>query len=79
MISLLVLLQHDFRRFNDHFDGVALLKLHLLGAAPRDNAFDKVVSNADDDMSHDITKLNFFDLVGKLVACSKCHRRILLT
>jgi hypothetical protein len=49
-----VLLKHNFSRFDDHFNFVTLFKAKLLRALARDHALHLILSDADNDMSHDV-------------------------
>jgi hypothetical protein len=65
---LLLLFEHDFRGLDYGGNGVAYLEAHFNRAAPGDHAFDDVVANLEDDVSHDATKLEFSDFAFKPVS-----------
>jgi hypothetical protein len=66
--SMLLLFEHDFRGLDYGRNGVAYLEAHFNRASLRDHAFNDVVSNLEDDMSHDAAKLEFGDFTFKPVA-----------
>jgi len=61
-------LDHDFRRFDDHFHRVTLLQTQLLGAGASDDAFDQAVADLDDHVRHDGSELYAFHHAGKLIS-----------
>jgi hypothetical protein len=69
MSSMLLLFEHDLRGLDHGGNGVAYLEAHFNGATPGDHAFDDVVSNLEDDMSHDAAKLEFGNFAFKPVSC----------
>jgi hypothetical protein len=68
MTVLLLLFEHDFRGFDYGRNGVAYLEAHFNRASPGDHAFDDVVANLDDDMSHHAAKLEFSDFSFKTIS-----------
>src|SRR5580692_4287331 len=68
-----VLLEHHLSRLDHHCDNITLLQCHLFGASSGDHAFNKVLANAHDHMSHHAAKLNLLDCAFKLIASGKCH------
>src|ERR1700733_2014084 len=68
-----VLLEHHLSRLDHHCDNITLLQCHLFGASPGDHAFNEVLANAHDHMSHHAAKLNLFDGTFELIASGKCH------
>jgi hypothetical protein len=54
-----VLLNHHLSRLNHSGDGMAFCELEFIGAAARGGAFDEIVTDAYDRMSHDFAQLNF--------------------
>ena len=63
-----VLLDHYLGGLHYGDNGVSLLKLQLVGAAPRDGAFNEILTDADDDMGHNIAQLDFFDGSSQFVS-----------
>jgi hypothetical protein len=62
-----IFLEHDFRRFYDHPDGIALLQCQFLGASPSDHAFDEVFANPHHDVRHNPAKLDFLNRSLELI------------
>ena len=74
MSSLLLLFEHNFRGLDYGGNGVAYFEAHFNRAAPGDHALDYVVTNLEDDMSHDAAKLEFGDFAFKSVSCREGHK-----
>ena len=68
-----VFLEHHFRGLNYNLNGITRLEGHFFGASPSNDALDEVFPNADDDVCHNATKLDFFDASLELIASRKCH------
>jgi hypothetical protein len=67
-VRKLILLNHYLCGFDNNCDGVTLLELEFVGAAAGDGTLDKIVSDANDYVGHDIAELNFFDLTAQFVS-----------
>ena len=63
-----VFLDHDFGRFYNGRDGVALLELEFIRAAARDCAFNQVIADPNSNEGHHIAKLNLFDRSAQFVS-----------
>jgi hypothetical protein len=66
--------KHDFGGFDDGGNFVADFEFHFFGAAASDYAFDKVLPDTDDDVSHDATELEFFDGAFQGISSGECHK-----
>jgi hypothetical protein len=66
--------KHDFGGFDYGGNFVADFEFHFFGAATGDDAFDEVLPDADDDVSHDAAELEFFDGAFQGVSSGECHR-----
>jgi hypothetical protein len=64
----LSLFKHDFRGFDDGTDGIADLKFHFIGTAASDDALNDLVAHMNDDMGHDIAKVDFCNFTDQAVA-----------
>src|ERR1035441_5590606 len=73
VVKALVFLEHHRGRFDDDGYFVALLEAKLLRALTGDDAFDAVLSDLDDDVSHDLAEGDFGDLAFELVAGGERH------
>jgi hypothetical protein len=49
-------------------DGVTFLELEFVSAAARDDALNEIVPDPNDNRSHDIAELNFFDFSAEFVS-----------
>ncbi len=67
---------HDFGRFDDSSHAVTLRKLHLLRAAPRDDALDQILAHTNRDTSHHVAQVDVLNRSGKLVSSGKPHLKI---
>ena len=67
-VSRSVFLNHDLSRFDHRADGITLLELEFVGAAPGDGTLDEVVADPNDNMGHNIAELNFFDFSTQFVS-----------
>ena len=56
-----VFLDHYFRGFHDSKHRVALFEFQFVGAAPGDHAFNEIVANLHDYVSHHIAQLDFLN------------------
>ena len=68
-----ILLNHHLGGFNDHLYRIALLQLEFFGTVARDNAFDQVVPDLYDNVSHDVADLNVLNFAGQLVSSGESH------
>jgi hypothetical protein len=73
-----VFLEHHFRGLNYDLNGITRLEGHFFGASPSDDALDEVFPNADDDVCHNATKLDFFDGSLELIASRESHATSLI-
>jgi hypothetical protein len=62
-----VFLDDNFGGFNNSDDVVAFLE-QLIGAAPRDGAFNQILGHPDDYMGHDVAQLDFLDGSAQFVS-----------
>lgn len=67
-MSYSVLLNHHLGRFYNRSDGIALLQFEFVSTTTRDGTLDKVVANTDNDMGHDVAKLNLFYFSAQFVS-----------
>jgi len=65
--------KHDFGGFDYGGNFVADFEFHFFGAATGDDAFDEVLPDADDDVSHDAAELEFFDGAFQRISSGECH------
>jgi len=63
----LVLFKHYLGRFHDDFHLVTFLQFKLFRAPPRDYAFDLVLTDANDDMGHNVAQVDFHNFPFELV------------
>ena len=63
-----VLLDHNLGSFNNRNDGITFFEFQLVGATSGDGAFDEIVPHSDDDVSHHIAQLDFFDCSTEFVS-----------
>jgi len=66
--SLLFLFQQDFRGLDHRRNRVANLEVHLFGASSGNYTFDEVVSNTDNDVSHNSAELELCNFSFEPVA-----------
>jgi hypothetical protein len=66
--------KHDFGGFDYGGNFVADFEFHFLGAATGNDAFDEVLPDADDDVSHDAAELEFFDSAFQGISSGECHK-----
>jgi hypothetical protein len=64
----LILLNHHLGSFNDSGNGVTFLKLKFVSAAPRNDALNEIVPDPNNNMGHDIAKLNLFYFPAQFVS-----------
>jgi|HubBroStandDraft_4_1064222.scaffolds.fasta_scaffold10513_3 hypothetical protein len=62
------LLQHYFCGFDHGGNRVANLEFQFFRAAPGDDAFDLVVADFHDDVSHDVPELKLHDFADQTIA-----------
>jgi hypothetical protein len=67
--------KHDFGGFDYGGNLVADFEFHFFGAATSDDAFDEILADADDDVSHDAAELEFFDGAFQGISSGECHKR----
>lgn len=63
-----VLLDHYLSCFNDGNHSVTLFEFQFVGTAACDGAFDDIVPDTNNYMSHDINQLDFFDFSTELIS-----------
>jgi len=63
-----VFLNHHFGSFDDSGDGVPLFEFEFVGATAGDGTLDKILSDTNDDVGHDIAQLNFLDFSTQFVS-----------
>jgi hypothetical protein len=63
-----VLLNHHLGSFDYSSNSIALFEFEFVSTATGDGALDQIISDANDDMGHDVAELNFFDLTAQFVA-----------
>ena len=66
--AISIFLNHNLRRFDNSGYDITLLQFKFVSTAARNGAFDKVVSNANHNVSHDIAELNLFYCSAQFVA-----------
>ena len=54
-------MNHYLRSFHNGGDRVTLFQFKLVSATARDRTFNEVIPNTNYHVSHDVTKLYFFD------------------
>ena len=61
-------MNHYLRSFHNGGDSVTLFQFKLVSATARDRTFNEVIPNTNYHVSHDVTKLYFFDFSRQFVS-----------
>ncbi len=72
-VETLSLFEHHFGGLDYHRDVVALFETELFGAAPGNDALDLILPNPDDNVSHDVSQIDFNDFAFELIASGYGH------
>ena len=67
-VSGSVLLNHHLGSFDYSSNGIALFEFEFVSTAAGDGALDQIVSDANDDVGHDVAEFDFLDLTAQFVA-----------
>jgi hypothetical protein len=63
-----ILLNHHLGGFDDSGDGVPFLELEFVSATACDDALNQIVPDPNDNMSHYVAELNFFNFSAQFVS-----------
>ena len=64
---------HDLSRFDDGGDGVPCFQFQVFSAFPRDDGINQILTDANRDVSHNISKSDFRNFALQLVSRADSH------